>query len=256
MILLIDIGNSLTKVALADLENQKITLLKPIISKNKNWNKDVKQLITKIKNKVNDAIISTVIPKKIKDITKIIRTTLKIKPKIINPSLIKSLSMKINTDTKEIGTDLIALAIGSHNKYHDCIVISLGTATTYTIIKDDMIVGVIIGPGFNDAKNSLTTNAALIKPFTIKPYSSLLGNTTHHALSIGYGNGFNYMIDGTIKAIKQELKINLPVIITGGNFHELKPFLQFQYQYDQDILMHGLMIIYQNYQKNNKLINN
>jgi len=36
MILLIDIGNSLTKVALADLENQKITLLQPIISKNKN----------------------------------------------------------------------------------------------------------------------------------------------------------------------------------------------------------------------------
>ncbi len=253
MILLIDIGNTLTKFALADLEDEKITWLKPITSKNKNWNKDVKQLITKIKSKVNDVIISTVIPEKLKDVTKIIGTILKIKPITINSNLLKFLPMKINYDIKKIGSDLIALAIGSHNKYHDCIVVSLGTATTYTIIKDDMINGIIIGPGFNDAKNSLTTNAALIEPFIVKPYLSLLGNTTNHALSIGYGNGFNYMIDGTIKAINQELKTNLPIIITGGNFHELKPFLQFQYQYNQDILMYGLMIIYQNYQKNNKL---
>lgn len=253
MILLIDIGNSLTKVALANLEQQKITLLKPIFSKNDNWNQDIKQLVAKVKNKVNDIIISSVIPNKTNEITKIVNTILKTKPIIINSNLLQSVAMKINSDTKEIGSDLIALAIGSHNKYHACIVVSLGTATTYTIINNDMIIGIIIGPGFNDAKNSLTTNAALIKPFIIKPYPSLLGNTTNHALSIGYGNGFNYMITGTIKAINQELKTNLPVIVTGGNFQELKPFLQFQYQYDQNLLMHGLMIIYQNYQKNNKL---
>lgn len=253
MILLIDIGNTLTKVALANLEKQEITLLKSIISKDKNWNNDLKKLITKIKNKINDTIISNVVPDKLNEITKIISTILKTKPIIVNTNLIKSLAMKMNTNTKEIGSDLIALAIGSYNKYQSCIVVSLGTATTYTVINDDMILGVIIGPGFNDAKSSLTTNAALIKPFTIKPYSSLLGNTTNHALSLGYGNGFNYMIDGTIKAINQELKTRLSVVITGGNFQELKPFLQFQYQYDQDILMYGLMIIYQNYQKNNKL---
>ncbi|MDQ7982628.1 MAG: type III pantothenate kinase [Spiroplasma sp.] len=253
MILLIDIGNSLTKIALGDEITQKITLLKPIISKEKNWNNNIKKLILQIKNKVNKTIISTVIPDKLTEITKIITTILKTKPIILNGNLIKNLPIKVNTGTKEIGSDLIALAIGSYHKYQSSIIVSLGTATTYTIIKDNVILGIIIGPGFNDAKNSLTANAALIKPFTIKPYQSVLGNTTNHALSIGYGNGFNYMIDTTITAINNELKSNLPVIITGGNFQELKPFFHFKYQYDQDILILGLMIIYQMQEKNNKL---
>lgn len=255
MILLIDIGNSLTKVALADLTKEKITLLKPIASKNDNWNQDIKQLMTKVKNKVNDIIISSVVPNKTIEISKIIKIILKIKAIIINPDLITALTfpLQLNLTTNKIGNDMLTLAIASHNKYHNCIVVSLGTATTYTIINDDMLSGVIIGPGFTNAKKSLTTDAALIKPFTVKPYSSILGNTTSHALSIGYGNGFNYMIAGTIKAINQELQTNLPVVITGGNFQELKPFFHFEYQYDEDILLYGLMIIYQNYQKNNKL---
>lgn len=253
MILLIDIGNSLTKVALTDLTNQKITMLKPITTKDKNWNNQVKKLLLQIKEQVNNVIISSVVPNCLTDLNKLITTILKVKPIIINSNLIKTLPIKFKTDSQEIGSDMLALAIGANNKYHSCIIVSLGTATTYTIINDNTIIGVIIAPGFNDAKQSLAQNAALIKPFNVKPYQSLLGTTTNHALSIGYGNGFNYMIDGTIKAINQELKTALPVIITGGNFGELKPFLQFKYQYDQDILMYGLMIIYQNYQKNNKL---
>lgn len=254
MILLVDIGNTLTKIAIGNEKNQKVSQIKAVVTKNNNYVVEIKKEFAKIKTKLEQAIISCVVPEKLAIITELIAIHFKIEAIVINYQLIKLLPITINLDhQKKLGSDLIALAVASHNQYGNSITIGLGTATTYTIVKDNDLKGVIIAPGFTSAKTSLSNEATLIKPFKVTPYKSLLGTTTNHALSIGYGNGFNYMIEGTIEAINKELKANLTTIIAGGNFQELKPFLKFKYHYQENLLMLGLIIIYQILKKNNKL---
>lgn len=254
MILLIDIGNTLTKIAIGNDEDQKISVTKKIITKDKNYQKEIKKVLSKIKIKIDNIIISCVAPKKLTIIKKILNKFFNLKPIIVNHQIFKFLPISISVEhPTQIGSDLIALAVASHHLFGNSITISLGTATTYTIIKDHDLKGEIIGPGFHSAKASLMSEAALIKPFKIKPYEILIGKTTNHALSIGYGNGFNYMLKETIKAVNRQLDSSLVTVITGGNFDELKPFLEFNYQYQENLLLLGLIIIYQNLKKNNKL---
>ncbi|MBE4703815.1 type III pantothenate kinase [Spiroplasma platyhelix] len=253
MILLIDIGNTLTKIALGDESNNKLSFIKAIDTQNHNWEKTMQKISLSKKTKVENVVICSVVPKKLPIISKIITTIFKFKPIILNYNTIKFLPIKVDAKYTEIGSDLIALSIASHHLFDSAITISLGTATTYCIIKDSILKGVVIGPGFTSAKLSLSNAAAQIKPFQVAKYQSVLGNSTKHALSIGYGNGFNYMIDDTIKVINKELKTNLKVIVTGGSFEELKPFLTFKYQYQDNLVLQGLIIIYQILKKNNKL---
>lgn len=253
MILLIDIGNTLTKIALANETNKEFTLIKTIATKDDNWDKIVKKTIVSKKTKIDHAIIANVVPDKLVVINKIITAIFSFKPIVLNNHTIKDLPLKISKNYQTIGSDLIALAIASQDLFGNTIAISLGTATVYTIIKDNALKGVIIAPGFTSAKMALSNDAAQIKTFQISPHNSILANSTKDALSIGFGNGFNYMIDNTIKAINKELKSNLKVIITGGNFKELKPFFTFNYQYQDNLVLHGLIIIYQILKKNNKL---
>lgn len=254
MILLIDIGNTLTKIAFAD-ESKEIQLnwLQSIETTNDNWTTVINEILIKNKNNINNAIISCVVPDKLSSLEKRISTIFNFLPIIINHKLIKHLPLKIDINQKKIGSDLVVLAVAGYVLFDEAIVIGLGTATTYTIIKDNSLKGIIIAPGFSNSKESLSNSASLIESFKINPYPSVLGNTTNHALSIGFGNGFNYMMNGTINAINKELNKKIKVIITGGNFLELKPFLKFDYNYQDNLVLKGLIIIYHFLKKNNKL---
>lgn len=253
MILLIDIGNTLTKIAYGDENNQNLSFFKPVSTDEKNWEKIIQKILLNKKKQINGVVICSVVPKKLIIINKIVHVNLKLRPLIVNFAMLKLLPLKVEPKYKQLGNDLIALAIASQQKFGSAITISLGTATTYVTIKDEHLKGVVIGPGFTTAKLALSQEAAQIKPFTIAKYKSVLGNSTNHALSIGYGNGFNYMLTETIKATNHELKSNLKVIVTGGSFSELEPFLTFNYEYHDNLVLQGLIIIYQILKKNNKL---
>lgn len=249
MILLIDIGNTRTKIALGKKTNTKISFIKAISTKSNNWENELKIIFLNIKTEIEHGIISSVVPEKLELIKKIINLIFNFQPIIIDNNLIKQLPLNIKINEKKIGNDLITLAIAGAYKYGNSVIISLGTATTYTIINNNSLKGIIIAPGFTSSKMSLIQDAALIKDFKINKYQSVLATSTKHALSIGYGNGFNYMIQGIIKAINKELKTNLKIIITGGSYQELKPFLKFKYQYHDNLVLQGLIIIYQIWKK-------
>lgn len=253
MILLVDIGNTLIKFAISTGVTENIRILTTIETKSANWETKTQEILKNIKDNLKDSIISSVVPEKGKVIFKLIKNYFKIDSIVIDSTLLSSLPLKFNLNNQQIGSDFLALAIGADNFYGDCIVVSLGTATTYSVIKNNELIGVIIGPGFTSAKNALVTDAALIKSFNLEPEESVLGTTTNHALSIGFGNSFNYMISSTVDAINHELNTKLPVILTGNAHNELAPFLTFEYQYNRELLMIGLIIIYQSLMKNNKI---
>ncbi|WP_342276069.1 type III pantothenate kinase [Spiroplasma endosymbiont of Nebria brevicollis] len=244
--LLMDVGNTLIKIA--TVGDDKIISQWPVINTK---GKDTKMLLTiafKTHHQltIDNAIISCVVPSYLSLLKTLVRTTFHCQLAILNYQLIAHAPLKIKLNNPQLGSDLMALAIGATAKYESVIVISLGTATTYTIIKNNTLVGVIIGPGISVSKNSLIANAALLSDFKIEHYASMLGTTTLHALSIGYGYGFNAMIKGTVNQINQELQTILPVVVTGGGGgEELKSYFDFNYDDEPQILLNGLFIISQ-----------
>ncbi len=243
--LLMDIGNTLIKIATVD-DDKIINQWPVIVTKGK----DTKMLLTtafKTHHKliIDNAIISSVVPSCLPLLKALVKTTFHCQPVILNYQLIAHIPLKIKLNNPQLGSDLMALAIGATAKYESAIVISLGTATTYTIIKNNTLAGVIIGPGISASKNALIANAALLSDFKIEHYASMLGTTTLHALSIGYGYGFNTMIKGIINQINQELQMTLPVIVTGGGVAEIKSYFDFNYNDEPQVLLNGLFIISQ-----------
>lgn len=243
--LVIDVGNTLIKIATVG-DDKNINQWPVIETKAKN----TEMILTtafKVHNKltIGNSIISCVVPSYLLFFKRLVKTFFHCQLVILNYQLIDNLPLKIALDNRQLGSDLMALAVGGNIKYESVIIISLGTATTYTIINNNSLIGVIIAPGFSTSKNSLIANAALLSDFKIDHYESMLGKTTLHALSIGYGYGFNAMIKGTINQINQELKTTLPVIITGGATKELKSYFDFNYDDEPQILLNGLFIISQ-----------
>lgn len=241
-LLLVDIGNTLIKIA--TINNSEIIEEWPVIeTKNKNAIVQLKRAFKlNEKQDFEAAIISCVVPKFL-IIKQLITTTYKLKPLILDFNLLNSLPLRLNLENKQLGSDLIALAYAAVTKYHNAIVVSLGTATTYSVIINNVLVGIIIGPGFGISKDALIANAALLLDFEIKNYQSMLGKNTNHALSIGYGYGFSAMINGIVAKIHYETNINLPVIVTGGSVPILKSYFDFSYIYEPQMLFLGLVAI-------------
>lgn len=251
-LLLIDVGNTLIKIAM--INNSEIIEEWPIIeTKSKNTIAQLtKAFNLKQKLHFEEAIISCVVPNFLITIKQLVINTYQVKPLIVDFNLLNSLPLQLSLENQQLGSDLIALSYAAYVKYHNAIVVSLGTATTYSIIINNVLVGIIIGPGFAISKDALIANAALLANFEVKNYQSMLGKNTNHALSIGYGYGFSAMINGIIAKIHNETNLNLPVILTGGSVPILKSYFDFSYIYERQMLFLGLIAIVDTLKVNNK----
>lgn len=119
----------------------------------------------------------------------------------------------------EIGADRLVNAAycAVHNKKQKCIIIDLGTATTFCILNDvPEYLGGVIAPGLKISMDALTRNTAQLPPIVFETPKSVLGESTIEALQAGFFYGWVGLIQGIIDQIKKELGSDYLVIGTGG----------------------------------------
>lgn len=123
-------------------------------------------------------------------------------------------------ETKEtLGKDRIAVAVGANFLYPgtDVLIIDAGTAITYEFInRNAQYMGGAIAPGIHmrfKALNTFTHKLPLVEPG--QEYS-LFGRNTIEAIRVGVQSGIVHEIDGTIASYKA-LYPELQVILTGGD---------------------------------------
>lgn len=123
-------------------------------------------------------------------------------------------------ETKEtLGRDRIAVAVGANFLYPntDVLIIDAGTAITYEFInKNAQYMGGGIAPGIHmrfKALNTFTHKLPLVEPGHEHP---LFGRNTIEAIRVGVQSGIVHEIDGTIASYKA-LYPELQVILTGGD---------------------------------------
>ena len=172
-----------------------------------------------ILSQINKVAISSVVPKITRVFSYLIKKYIKCDIEIVNAYCELGLKFPME-DPGFIGSDLIVNAFSAITKYKtNCIICDFGTATTIQLVGEDgFFFGTIIAPGVITSAKNLFDSTALLSNVQLEKPEHLLGTNTTDALLSGIITGNFLMLDGFIKAIKNEY-IHLgsfKTIATGG----------------------------------------
>lgn len=117
-----------------------------------------------------------------------------------------------------LGSDRLCNVIALRDRgLKDAIVVDMGTATTFDVMKDGGFAGGIIIPGISASLDVLTEKAARLLPVSIEWPDKVIANNTDDAIRAGLLYGFMAELETLVAKIKAEMgKKNVPVFATGG----------------------------------------
>ena len=245
-ILIGDIGNTLTKLCLA---NEKLKIIKVYnvetgkINKEKNLIKFLNPILRKeVKKKI---LFSSVVPKVYKKINKFLKTKKYQVYEIKKLHLKKLIKIKIEK-YNQLGSDRIANAIGAYSLYKkNCLIIDFGTATTFDIVRNPGVYeGGVIAPGVKLSILNLNKSTASLPIFNLKINSKAYGKNTKDALNAGFLWGYQGLINNIVKKIKTSFNCSFKIILTGGYSKIFSKFINNSLTIESNITIKGIMHIY------------
>lgn len=256
MILAIDLGN--TNIVIGCIESRKI-LFNERVSTNRNSTdleyaiqlKNIFEIHCIDKNDIDGAVISSVVPSVTLALKAAVRKLLKVEPITVGPGLKTGLSIKTDNPAL-LGADLVVDAVAGINFYQaPLIIIDMGTATTFSIVdgKHNYLGGLII-PGMRTSLDALTSHAAQLRNVELSAPKNIIGTNTSDCVKSGIMQYTAAGIDGLIDRIEGELGYKCTVVATGGLSGIVVPLCKKEIIYDNDLLLKGLMVIYN---KNKKI---
>jgi len=232
MNLIIDIGNTLTKIAVFDGKEIKETF-------------SVETLNTTVLNKIfiqNSQINSAVLSSVKKPDNKTLQFIKRRFP-LLEFNNNTPIPIKIKYQTPDtLGPDRIAAVMGAISIYpqKNSLVIITGTCVTYNFISaKGEFMGGAISPGIImrlKALHTFTEKLPLVKP---KLPHKLIGDSTQESILSGVINGICKEIDGFIMEI-QEQNPDLCVIISGGDMNYFEDKLKSSIFAVPNIILKGL----------------
>jgi type III pantothenate kinase len=254
MLIAIDIGN--TRIKTGVLQNNLLTgffsftgmdEVLPFIKNNKDYN----------------FAISSVVPDKTKIISEEINKISGKTPFIISGKI--KTNLKVDYATPEtLGTDRLCSAEGAFylfkssknysNYSKDTFIISLdlGTASTINIIEyPGNFIGGLISPGIKMMFESLKQRTAQLPHLDASHFISTVGNDTNSSIASGVITSAVGMIEKTINDLKKEkLAKKVFVYLTGGSAESILPYLNFNFVYEEGLVLYGINALWQ---LNNKI---
>ena len=250
MILAIDIGN--TNVVIGVVDEKKIYFIERVATvKTKTeaeYAIDLKILL-ELNNidvhEITGGIVSSVVPQ----ITKMMQIAAQ---KVIGKAMLvlgqdSKTGLKVLIDNpNQLGSDLIAGSVAGIAQYKvPMVIIDMGTATTLAVIdKDKNYLGGMIVPGVMVALESLTAHASQLQGISLDAPKSVIGKNTIDCMAGGVVYSNADMIDGLVDRIEKELGEKVSVVATGGLAKLITPYCKREVILDDDLLLKGLLIIY------------
>ena len=252
MIIGIDIGNTNTKLDLISLPDGSVQK-KLIIPTQKKFSNDYAELIKKrivnslikgfAKDKIKDVFLVSVVPLINPIWEKVCKELFNKQAIVFQPSILGESNNSCG------GNDLIMLFIGALKISPSFIIVNLGTATVFITSEKKTPRGVIITPGLQLNKKTMMKHTDLIEKFTTSKMKVKFKKENKKNVDDVVWN-HSQMIEYTIKKIQAELKKDVPVIISGGNFENLKKHLKWKknYYFKPNLIAEGITETYKIYQ--------
>lgn len=258
MILAIDIGNSDTTLGLFDASGRLI--FRSSLATDKGMPRDqcamvlmeVFRLYQADVGAVTGTILSSVVPPVTDAMCSAVKMLTGKIPMVIGPGVKTGLNIRAELHT-QLGSDIVADSVCAISRYPSpVIVVDLGTAITLSLLIDNSYEGCAIMPGVRVALEALSEHAAELPHISIQPPPSILGRNTIDAMRAGILHGYASMVDGMIGRFEEAAGLTaVSVVATGGSASTILKFCHRPIQYDANLLLDGLYLIYQK-NKDNK----
>ncbi|MBI9010056.1 MAG: type III pantothenate kinase [Tenericutes bacterium] len=243
MKVVVDIGNTTTAIGIS--KNGKD--IDKVYRLNTEKNKSIDEYSFILRNFIpacKEAIISSVVPELNEVFREFFIDFCEVTPLFLGNGV--KTGIQINADNpKEVGSDLICNSVGAATLYNEtCLVIDLGTATTFTYVEKKVLKGVIITTGLTTSKNALISKASLLPQIELVKPKKLLGTNSTDSIKSGLLYGHASMIDGLIVRIKESVKNqDLTVVITGGHSKIVYPLCNEAMILDTTLILKALLIL-------------
>ena len=241
MYLIGDIGNTETKICI--FNDKKKLLIKKIFDTNSfekvNLGNKFK-FLNSYRKKIDKTIFSSVVPNVYKNVKESIKKKLRVEVKELKQLNLKKI-LKIEVNTKQVGSDRLANAISVINNKDNFIILDFGTATTFDVVLKNKYKGGIIAPGVNLSLKTLVEKAKLIPNTKLTKIKNIIGKNTQNAVRSGFYWGYQGLIENMINLIEKKYKKNFKIIFTGGLSHLFKDTIKKKIKIDRDLTIKGLL---------------
>jgi len=241
MLLTVDVGN--TTINCGVFEKHKFKRRYAFATNSGNYSKFLKNIFTH--NIINDAIISSVVPKVTKALEKELRKFLT-KPALILGKNLKVPVKNLYRFPKQVGQDRLVNAFAAVKLYGaPAIVVDFGTAITFDVIsrKEEYLGGMIL-PGLRISLEALNERTALLPKIQLEKPKEFIGKDTRNSMLSGIVYGFSALTDDLTERIKKKIGKNARVIGTGGNIDLINSYCSNFDAIDKDLTLKGLNLIY------------
>lgn len=252
MLLVVDIGN--TNITMGVYEGETLNGPFRMTTKTKRTSDEYGVLLLSMLSsrgiapaQIHAVIISSVVPAIMHSFHNAIRKYLHVEPIDVGPGTKSGIRIKM-PNPRELGADRITDAVAGYTLYGGpVLVIDFGTATTYDLIgADGSFEAGITSPGIRISANALWNEAAKLPEIEIKKPVSILAKDTVTSMQAGLIYGAIGQTKYIISQVKKEAGLDsLFVVATGGLGKLISEAVEEIDQYDADLTLKGLRIIYE-----------
>lgn len=251
MVLTADIGNSTTTLGLFD--GQGRLTMRSNFSTDAHATQDqfaiqlfsVLQLYHVDAGQITGGIIASVVPPVTAAMAGAIQRLIGKPPLIVGTGIRTGLNIRSDMHA-QLGADIVACCVGAIAKYPSpVIVVDLGTAVTFSVLRGNIYEGCVIAPGVRVALEALSRQATELPHISLAEPSSILGHNTVDAMRAGalYGNAS--LVDGMIARLEEATEPAASVVATGACADDVVPYCRRTILRDPDLLLDGLYLLYQ-----------
>ncbi|MBI5055699.1 MAG: type III pantothenate kinase [Nitrospirae bacterium] len=243
MLLLIDIGNTITKIGFSEKNGMRVFSLKTARQRDTEEYCYILEGLIKKNNikKPRGAAICSVVPEVTPFVIKAVGKSLDIKA--INVTHRTKTGIKFPEET---GADRIAGVVAARGLYKgDLIVVTFGTATTFNAITEEgKYLGGAIMPGLGLSVTALSEKTAKLPLVELKKPDKILSKDTEGNILSGVVLGHAGAAERIIREIEKESGKNFTVVATGGFAHLVKPYSAAIEFVNPLLTLEGLRLIY------------
>ena len=251
MILAVDIGN--THIVLGCIEDDSIITIDRIETDKLKTDIEYAVILKGLLefndidlNSFEGAVLSSVVPQITSSIRRAIKKVIGCDTLFVGAGVKTGLNILID-DPAQTGSDLVVAAVAALALYNTpLIVIDMGTATTVSVVDEDRAFrGGIICAGIRISQEALASRTSQLPAISLDPPRKAIGRNTIDCMKSGAIFGNAAMVDGLAARIEAELGRPATVVATGGMGKRIIPSCRRRIQYDPDLLLKGLWLLYQ-----------
>jgi type III pantothenate kinase len=192
---------------------------------------------------VHGAAIGSVVPALTHPLADACRRLKGVEPVIVDAQSPLPITLDVE-EPNTVGADRIINTLAASRRFNaDCIVVDLGTATTYDCITaDGVFLGGVIQPGIRTSAETLFRRAARLSATELVPPVAVIGKRTETCIRAGVMFGAAASIDGLVHRIRAEWPTAATpmVVATGGLASVMQPLCTTIDRVEPDLTLQGL----------------